>query len=102
MHHFEYRSGVLCAEDVSIPDMAKDVGTPFYCYSSATFVRHYDVFADALSELDSLICYSVKANSNLAVLKTLAARGAGADVVSQGELMRALAAGIAQIGRAHV
>lgn len=95
MHHFEYRSGVLCAEDVSIPDMADDVGTPFYCYSSATFVRHYDVFAEALSGLDSLICYSVKANSNLAVLKTLAARGAGADVVSQGELMRALAAGIA-------
>ncbi len=95
MHHFAYKSGVLCAEDVLIPDMAEDVGTPFYCYSSATFVRHYDVLADALRGLDSMICYSVKANSNIAVLKTLAARGAGADVVSQGELHRALAAGSA-------
>lgn len=94
MHHFAYKSGVLCAEDVSIPDLAEDVGTPFYCYSSATFVRHYDVFANALSGLDSLICYAVKANSNLAVLKTLAARGAGADVVSEGELRRVLAVGI--------
>ncbi|WP_136658401.1 diaminopimelate decarboxylase [Nitratireductor sp. XY-223] len=94
MNHFEYRDGVLFAEDVSIPDIARSVGTPFYCYSTATLTRHYNVFAKAFSGVDSLICYAMKANSNQAVLATLARLGAGADVVSEGELRRALAAGI--------
>lgn len=94
MHHFDYRSGILCAEDVPISDIARDVGTPFYCYSTATLARHYDVFAGAFASLDAMVCYAMKANSNLGVLKTLALRGAGADIVSEGELRRALAAGI--------
>ncbi|TKT75270.1 diaminopimelate decarboxylase [Aquamicrobium sp. LC103] len=94
MNHFEYRDGVLHAEDVPVPAIAETVGTPFYCYSTATLTRHYKVFADAFSELDALVCYAMKANSNQAVLKTLAKLGAGADVVSEGELRRALAAGI--------
>src|SRR5690242_2381526 len=94
MNHFEYRDGVLHAEDVALPDIAAAVGTPFYCYSTATLKRHYQVFAEALSGLDALVCYAMKANSNQAVLKTLAKLGAGADVVSEGELRRALAAGI--------
>ncbi|MDA4845811.1 diaminopimelate decarboxylase [Hoeflea poritis] len=94
MNHFEYRDGVLFAEDVSIADIAQSVGTPFYCYSTATLTRHYKVFADAFSSVDSLVCYAMKANSNQAVLATLARLGAGADVVSEGELRRALAAGI--------
>ncbi|MGB3540635.1 MAG: diaminopimelate decarboxylase [Mesorhizobium sp.] len=94
MNHFDYRDGVLFAEDVSIPDIAKAVGTPFYCYSTATLTRHFRVFSEAFSDLDTLVCYAMKANSNQAVLKTLARLGAGADVVSEGELRRALAAGI--------
>ncbi|HAC57597.1 diaminopimelate decarboxylase [Parvibaculum sp.] len=94
MHHFEYRGGVLHAEDVAIPDIAAAIGTPFYCYSSATLERHYRVFADAFKGQPARVCYSVKANSNLAVVATLARQGAGADVVSEGELRRALAAGI--------
>ena len=94
MNHFDYRDGVLYAEDVAIPVLAQNVGTPFYCYSTATLVRHYHVFTDALSDIPSLVCYAMKANSNQAVLKTLANQGAGADVVSGGELRRALAAGI--------
>ncbi|WP_265517579.1 diaminopimelate decarboxylase [Nitratireductor luteus] len=94
MNHFEYRDGILHAEDVALPEIAAAVGTPFYCYSTATLTRHYRVFAEALSGLDALICYAMKANSNQAVLKTLANLGAGADVVSEGELRRALAAGI--------
>lgn len=94
MHHFQYQNGVLCAEDVSLATIAATVGTPFYCYSTATLERHYRVFAEALPK-DSLVAFSVKANGNLAVLKTLAAMGAGADVVSGGELKKALAAGIA-------
>ncbi len=94
MNHFEYRGGVLHAEDVPVPEIAAAVGTPFYCYSTATLVRHYRVFSGALAGLDPLVCYAMKANSNQAVLKTLAAEGAGADVVSEGELRRALAAGI--------
>src|SRR5271156_656641 len=93
MNYFPYRDGVLSAEEVSLEDLARQVGTPFYCYSSATLERHYKVFAGALPK-DSLIAFSVKANGNLAVLKTLAKLGAGADVVSGGELARALAAGI--------
>ncbi|MDF1599235.1 diaminopimelate decarboxylase [Mesorhizobium sp. YIM 152430] len=94
MNHFEYRNGVLHAEDVSLLDIAAEVGTPFYCYSTATLERHYTVFADAFADMDALVCYAMKANSNQAVLKTLAKLGAGADVVSEGELRRALAAGI--------
>src|SRR5471030_2231034 len=93
MNHFGYRHGHLAAEDVSLTALAARVGTPFYCYSRATLERHYRVFAGALPA-DSLIAFSVKANGNLAVLKTLAALGAGADVVSGGELAKALAAGI--------
>ncbi len=94
MNHFDYRAGALHAEDVSLAAIAEAVGTPFYCYSTATLVRHYRVFTEALEGLETLICYSVKANSNLAVIRTLAELGAGADVVSGGELLRALAAGI--------
>jgi diaminopimelate decarboxylase len=94
MNHFDYRDGVLHAEDVAIPDIAAKVGTPFYCYSTATLTRHYHVFSQAFAGLDALVCYALKANSNQAVLKTLARLGAGADVVSEGEMRRALAAGI--------
>ena len=93
MNHFEYRDGALYAEDVAIADIAEAVGTPFYCYSTATLVRHFRVFRDALAGMDTLICYAMKANSNQAVLKTLIAEGAGMDVVSEGELRRAIAAG---------
>jgi diaminopimelate decarboxylase len=93
MNHFHYRNGVLCAEDVPLPLIADAVGTPFYCYSTATLTRHYRVFAAALPK-SALIAFSVKANGNLAVLKTLGDLGAGADVVSAGELKKALAAGI--------
>ena len=94
MNHFDYRNGVLHAEDVAVPDIAAAVGTPFYCYSTATLTRHFKVFADAFASLDAMICYALKANSNQAVIRTLAKLGAGADVVSEGELRRALAAGI--------
>ncbi len=95
MHHFAYRSGVLHAEAVSLVDLAQAVGTPFYCYSTATLRRHYEVFAGAFADVDALVCYSLKANSNQAVIKTLAGFGAGADVVSAGELKRARLADIA-------
>ena len=94
MRHFDYRDGVLHAEDVNLAALAEAVGTPFYCYSTATLERHYRVFADAFAETDHLVCYAMKANSNQSVLRTLAKLGAGADVVSGGELKRALAAGI--------
>jgi len=94
MDHFQYRDGILFAEQVSLEKIAKEVGTPVYVYSTATFQRHYRVYADAFKGLDTLICYALKANSNQAVLTTLAREGAGADVVSIGELKRALAAGI--------
>ncbi|MDH6234071.1 diaminopimelate decarboxylase [Mesorhizobium soli] len=94
MNHFEYRNGVLHAEDVPLPEIAAAVGTPFYCYSTATLTRHFNVFRQAFADLDALVCYALKANSNQAVLKTLAKLGAGADVVSEGEMRRALAAGI--------
>jgi diaminopimelate decarboxylase len=95
MHHFEYRTGLLHAEAVSLDALAGAVGTPFYCYSTATLERHYRVFADAFADVNALVCYAMKANSNQAVIKTLAGLGAGADVVSGGELKRARAAGIA-------
>ncbi len=94
MHHFNYRGGVLHAEAVSLDTIADQVGTPFYCYSTATLERHYKVFAGAFADVDALVCYAMKANSNQAVIKTLAKLGAGADVVSEGELKRARAAGV--------
>lgn len=94
MHHFDYKNGALYAEDVAIEDIAKAVGTPFYCYSTATLTRHYDVFSSAFGDISALVCYAMKANSNLAVLKTLADLGAGMDVVSEGELRRARAVGV--------
>jgi diaminopimelate decarboxylase len=94
MHHFAYRDGVLHAEAVNLDALAKSVGTPFYCYSTATLTRHYNVFAGAFAGVDALVCYAMKANSNQAVIRTLAKLGAGADVVSGGELKRARAAGI--------
>jgi diaminopimelate decarboxylase len=94
MHHFTYRHGVLHAEEVDLNALADAVGTPFYCYASATLERHYRVFAQAFADVDALICYAMKANSNQAVIATLARLGAGADVVSGGELLRARAAGI--------
>jgi diaminopimelate decarboxylase len=94
MHHFAYRAGVMHAEAVDLGALAESVGTPFYCYSTATLERHYRVFADAFSDVPSLVCYAMKANSNQAVIATLARLGAGADVVSGGELKRALAAGV--------
>jgi len=94
MHQFAYRQGLLHAEDVNLADLAAAVGTPFYCYSTATLERHYRVFADAFADLDAEVCYSVKANSNLGVLATLARAGAGMDVVSEGEIRRVLAVGV--------
>lgn len=94
MHHFQYKSGLLHAEDVSLARIADEVGTPFYCYSTATLVRHYEVLSKAFKGQNALICFAVKANSNQAVLKTMARLGAGMDVVSEGELRRARAAGV--------
>lgn len=94
MNHFDYRDGSLHAEDVALKDIAEAVGTPFYCYSTATIERHYRVFSAAFADVPAIVCYSLKANANLAVVRTLAALGAGADVVSGGELRRALAAGV--------
>jgi diaminopimelate decarboxylase len=94
VRHFDYQDGDLFAEDVPLARIAAEVGTPVYVYSTATFTRHYRVFADSFADTQALIAYSVKANSNIAVLATLAAQGAGADVVSGGELKRALTAGI--------
>jgi diaminopimelate decarboxylase len=94
MHHFAYRDGVLHAEAVSLDALAAAVKTPFYCYSTATLTRHYNVFAGAFADVDALVCYAMKANSNQAVIATLAKLGAGADVVSGGELMRARLAGV--------
>lgn len=94
MNHFDYRNGVLHAEAVSLVELADAVGTPFYCYSTATLERHYRVFSEAFAGEKALVCYALKANSNQSVLRTLAKLGAGADVVSGGELKRALAAGM--------
>ncbi|WP_436643775.1 diaminopimelate decarboxylase [Microbaculum sp. FT89] len=94
MHHFDYRQGVLHAEGVPVPEIAAAVGTPFYCYSTATLERHYRVFTESLAGVPAMVCYAMKANSNQAVLATLARLGAGMDVVSEGELRRARAAGV--------
>ncbi len=95
MDYFQYKDAVLHAEDIDITSLAGVVQTPFYCYSTATFARHYQVFNDGLEGLERLVCFAVKANSNIGVLATLAAQGCGADVVSEGEVRLALAAGIA-------
>jgi diaminopimelate decarboxylase len=89
MHHFAYRDGVLHAEAVNLATLADTVGTPFYCYSTATIERHYKVFTAAFADVDALTCFALKSNSNQAVIATLARLGAGADVVSEGELLRA-------------
>ena len=94
MDHFSYKDGILHAEDTSIQEIAKEVGTPFYLYSTATLRRHFDLFESALNGIDHLICYAVKAASNQAILKTLANFGAGMDVVSGGEYKRAREAGV--------
>lgn len=94
MDHFTYKHGLYHAEGIAIPTLAQAVGTPFYCYSSATLERHYDVFAAQFAGLNAKICYAVKANSNIGLMATLARRGCGADVVSEGEVRRALAAGM--------
>jgi diaminopimelate decarboxylase len=94
VNHFEYRGGTLCCEDVPLADIANAVGTPAYVYSTATLERHYKVFRDAVAPRDVLVAFAVKANANIAVLATLARQGAGADTVSQGEIERALKAGV--------
>lgn len=94
MDFFNYKNGRLHAEDVSLDAIAADIGTPFYVYSTATLTRHFNVFADALRGMNAVVCFAVKANSNQAVIRTLAGLGAGADVVSGGELKRALKAGV--------
>ena len=94
MDHFIYRDGQLHAEDIPVAEIAAQVGTPFYCYSTATLTRHFRLFDEALDGMDHLVCYAVKAASNVAILKTLAELGAGMDVVSGGEYARAKAAGV--------
>ena len=94
MDHFLYRNGQLHAENVSLAEIAASVGTPFYCYSTATLTRHYRLFTEALSPLPHLVCFAIKSLSNIAVLKTLGDLGAGMDVVSGGEYLRAKAAGV--------
>ncbi len=94
MDHFGFKQGEIYAEDLPVSAIAAQVGTPFYCYSTETLIRHYNVFSQAFSGHDFLLCYAVKANTNQAIIKTLANQGAGADVVSEGELRRALKAGI--------
>ena len=93
MNHFLYRNGVLHAEEVPVPEIAATVGTPFYCYSTATMTRHYQVLTESLAGAGAKVCYAIKANSNQAVIRTMLELGAGADVISGGELQRALAAG---------
>jgi diaminopimelate decarboxylase len=94
MHHFNYSNGAMRAEDVELSAIARAIGTPFYCYSTATIARHYRVFSEAFADLPALVCYAMKANSNQGVLATLARAGAGMDVVSEGELRRARAVGV--------
>ena len=94
MDHFLYRNGSLHAEGVALSEVASTVGTPFYCYSAATLTRHYQLFKDALAPMDNLVCFAIKSLSNVAVLKLLGDLGAGMDVVSMGEYLRATAAGV--------
>jgi diaminopimelate decarboxylase len=94
MDHFLYRGGILHAEDVALTEIAAAVGTPFYIYSTATLTRHFRLFTEALTPLPHLVCFAIKSLSNVAVLKTLGDLGAGMDVVSIGEYLRARAAGV--------
>ncbi|MDF2953742.1 MAG: Diaminopimelate decarboxylase [Thermodesulfobacterium sp.] len=94
MHYFEYRNGELYCEEVSVKKILKEVGTPVYIYSAKTIKRHFKVFRESFSKIDHLICYSVKANSNIAIISLLKQLGSGADIVSAGELKRVLKAGI--------
>ncbi|WP_283178721.1 diaminopimelate decarboxylase [Gemmobacter sp. 24YEA27] len=94
MDHFLYQGGILHAEEVAIPEIAAEVGTPFYVYSTATLTRHFRLFSEALSPLPHLVCFAIKSLSNVAVLKVLGDLGAGMDVVSKGEYLRAKAAGV--------
>ena len=93
MHYFEYKDGKLFCENVPLEKIAEEIGTPFYCYSQKTLIRHFDIFDTAFEEIDHMVCYAVKANSNIGVLHELINAGAGCDVVSGGELYRALKAG---------
>ena len=93
MNHFEYRNGEMYAEGVAVKRIAQEVGTPAYIYSLATLKRHYQVFDQAFAKVQHIVCFSVKANSNLALLRTFAKQGSGFDIVSGGELFRALKAG---------
>ncbi|MDG1157564.1 MAG: diaminopimelate decarboxylase, partial [Litorivicinaceae bacterium] len=93
MDHFQYRDGELYAEDVPVSEIASRFGTPCFIYSKATLIRHYHAYADALTDIPHLVCYGMKANSNLAVLQILANEGTGFDIVSAGELERVLKAG---------
>lgn len=94
MRHFGYKNGEYHCEDVALSAIAEQIGTPFYCYSSATLSRHYKVFTEAFKEIPHIVCFAVKANSNIAVLNLLGSLGAGADIISGGELYRALKAGV--------
>jgi diaminopimelate decarboxylase len=94
MHHFHYHEGRLYCEEVSIEDIAREVGTPFYCYSHATLSRHFHAFDDAFTDVDHLTCFSLKSCSNIAILSLFASLGAGMDIVSGGELYRAIKAGV--------
>ena len=94
MHYFKYLNGTLSCENVPIPDVADAVGTPFYLYSQRTFLRHYRRLDEAFGDTEHIICFAIKANSNIAISRVLAHEGAGAEVVSGGELYRALRAGV--------
>ena len=94
MDHFSYKNGVYHAENVALPEIASKIGTPFYCYSTATLERHFEVFSKAFEGVDASICFAVKSNDNLAVLRTFAKAGAWADVVSGGEIRKVIKAGI--------
>lgn len=94
MHYFQYKNGHLHAEDIAVADLVSEYGTPLYIYSATTLKRHYKAFDTAFDGIDHLTCYSVKANSNMSFLKILAQEGAGTDIVSGGELFRALRAGV--------
>jgi len=93
VHDFQYQNGTLSCESVPLEKIAREVGTPFYCYSQHTLVRHYKVYEEAFKGVNNLICFAVKANSNIGVLRELVKAGAGCDIVSGGELFRALKAG---------
>jgi len=94
MHHFAYKEGELCAEEVGLRQIARQVGTPTYVYSQATLTRHFQAFSQAFAGLDALVCYAVKANTSRAIMALFASLGGGADIVSGGELWRAIAAGV--------